>query len=55
MPRGKFLSVDLKQKNVDLFQSGKKQSEISLLLQQVSKQMVSKIIKNFKNRGCVSI
>ena len=52
MPRGTFLSVDLKQKIVDFFKSGKKQSEISLQLK-VSKQTVSKIIKNFKLRGCV--
>lgn len=52
MPRGVFLSVDLKQEIVDLFKSGRKQSEICLQLK-LSKQTVSKVIKNFKVRGCI--
>ena len=52
MPRGVFLSSDLKERIVNLYSSGEKQSEISSRFQ-VSKQTVSKIIKRHKDRGHV--
>lgn len=52
MPRGHHLSVDLKEKIIDAYKSGKLQKTISENLN-LSKQVVSSVIKKFKLRGKV--
>lgn len=52
MPSHRYFSTDFKQKIVDLFQSGKKKSEIAKSLI-ITKSAVTKIIQKYDSRGDV--
>lgn len=52
MPRGIHYSNDLKQRIVDAYKGGMSQADISTRFL-VKKDIVSKTIKNFRNRGRV--
>lgn len=52
MPKGRNISIDIKERIVSAYKSGIKQCEISRRLS-VTKSVVSKTIANFKRRGMV--